>query len=295
MNLANPREAFSIVRNQTFALENQLVRATAKDGFEPLKFYHKKFARFPAVIINDKHKAATGNIPVRDIPDILKRGSFAYNKELENSMQPVNEDTSPAYKVIIPSGSLKGKTPAQVLIEQGSEQGIKALQQHYNWLKSNLNKYPKNKEQMDAIADAVKLESENKLDANNSSSTGIFDIYTPGLRPLNRKNKNDLFFVYEIKMYWQFGNRYPFVVEITNFYAPVKTEENGMKKVMVKDKDTSSEIKNTMYLSASEYAQMEYMIKTNMRTFEDMMAKIAYNEAEQEYQNNLAEARTKSA
>ena len=32
-----------------------------------------------------------------------------------------------------------------------------------------------------------------------------------------------------------------------------------------------------------------------MRKFEDMIAKIAYNEAEQEYQNNLAEARTKSA
>lgn len=296
MKTANPKESYSVVRNQTFALENALVRAKVDEGNEPLKFYHKSFSRFKAVIINKQKKPATANIPTRDIPDLIRRGDFAYNKELENQLKGASEtanELSLAYTVTIPSGKLKNKTPAQVLKENGLENGTRLLQAHYDWLKENLQKYPKNQEQMNAIIDAIKLANEGKLE--DKTNTNMFMIYDSGTKSLRKQRADGMFFVYEIKMYWRFGNNYPLVVEIANYYAPVKTDQNGLKQVQVSLRDKSSEIRNAMYLSASEYANMCYMINTNMRTFENAIANISYQEAEREYQNNLAEAKGKTA
>ena len=52
------------------------------------------------------------------------------------------------------SGNLKGKTPIEVLLSDPGN-GKKSLNDQYIWLKSNLEKYPKNRELMEAIEDAA--------------------------------------------------------------------------------------------------------------------------------------------
>ena len=72
--------------------------------------------------------------------DLIRRSGFAYQKELEAELLPKavkgNEVDSPAYTVRFTNGTMKGKTPAQVLAEDPGN-GSDALNRQYKWLQSN--------------------------------------------------------------------------------------------------------------------------------------------------------------
>lgn len=298
--LKNPKELVSIVRNQTFAIQNELVKAECQDGAEPLKFY-SHFSRFPIVIINTERKAATANIHVGDIPDMVARTNFAHMKDLEMAYMPKivaptptangDEDLSNniAFTVVLTLGNgLKGKTPAQLILEDPNN--TQKLNNQYKWLKENIDKNPKFKEnnlkQMEAIAEAGRLYKAGKLTADVAATAstpttpagqGIV-IYETGMRPLIRRKRPDgKCFVYEVKIEWVLGNKYPVNVEIQNYYAPVTQDAKGLLNVKASEK--SDVVRNMMRLSASDWEYVMYMIQTNMRTFENAMGNFAYKTA----------------
>lgn len=235
--MKNPKECFCLRQNQTFFVLNELTMATGDDGSEPLTFHHETFSRFKFVIINSDKKATTANIPVSELPgifeevrnkNILKKMNSSENKTfgMINSIGKMTQklvyklvgqpsgassaatkvDTnSPAFTLAISAGQLKGKTPVAALLEN-AEVNKKLLLNQIAWLEPNVNKYPRNKDQIKAIKEALDLYEKGLLNKNVSatvsSATATTNnktdpnvIYHTGFRPLVRRttvaNSND--------------------------------------------------------------------------------------------------------
>lgn len=267
----NPREIAYIVEKSTFAVLDGLTEADIENEEEPLTLHSKRFSRFSFLIINQDKKAATSNMNVKEMFGFLNKCRFVMEQELLLRMNQTEKEELPlAYTVTISSGALKGRTPADVLLNDG-EEGKKLLNNQYIFLKNNLQKYPKNKVQMDAITNASTLLKEGKLDAEMATSTGPkkFSLYESGLRPLvSRKNKNGLTFVYEMSIDWLFGEKRPFMINIINYYAPVIKKDDGMLNVKVKQRDDSTMRNNTVNLTFEDWSYVQHMIETDIERFE---------------------------
>lgn len=298
--MKNPKELCSIVRrNGTFAIKNELSKPYFEDGEEPLKFY-SDFSRFPIVIINEQRIPSTGNIPVEDIPWLIKVSEFAMQKELDykyiSKTNNVSSPHSPAFTIRFPCGAMKGKTPVEILLEN-PEDGEAMLTKQYRWLKANLEQHPDNQKQMDAISEAAKLSKEGKLkeiSVSFSSSLPPIELYHTGFRPLIRKKreKDGYCPVYEIHIEWIIGNDYPVSITIENYYAPFSQDEIGLINVFAKQK--TDIVKNSMKLQASEWEYILYMIENNMRTFENNVSHLCYKVALEDDLKNREMAGIKS-
>lgn len=275
-----PLEVASIVRTQTFSVESHLALARAADGDSPFKVF-KKLSRFIFALINEQKESVMANIPVYEIAGIEKKTEYAFNKNMEAtfSPKPQDETLSPAYTVKITSGTFKGKTPAAVLLENPENRA--ALISQWQWLKSNLNKYPNNQKQMDAIVEAANLEKAGELSSKMIVEDLPIEIYKAEMRPLQSKKRNDgLWFVYAVKIVWIPGNTYPVEICIENYYAPVeKNEKLGTLNVKIKERDQSSLKKVVMKLTADEWLDTMRAIKTNMDQFQMLHAKEVFNDA----------------
>ena len=269
----NPREVAYIVEKSTFAVLDGLTEADIENEEEPLTLHSRKFSRFSFLIINQDKKAATANLNVKEMFGFLEKSHFAMQQEMLyqfNSGSNEEEELPLAYTVTITSGTLKGRTPADVLLNDG-EEGKKLLNNQYTFLKNNLSKYPKNKTQMDAIVNASQLLKEGKLDADavGKGQTKRISLYSSGLRPLvNRKNNAGMSFVYELTVDWLLGEKRPLMITIVNYYAPVIKKDDGMLNVQVKQRDQTTLRNNTVNLTFEDWAYVQHMIETDIERFE---------------------------
>lgn len=281
--LRNPKEFFCVQEKQTFFVLNELAVPTVENGSEPLLFHHETFSRFRVVLINAENKSAVANIPVNDLPGIFEavrmKNFMRYMPRPavkgENGGEP---STGPAYTVRIASGSLRGRTPAELLMEN-PEKNKPLLENQAHWLEQNLKQYPRNQVQIDAIKEALELYQNGKLKKDAAAPVADSNtIYKTGMRPLVRRKRDDgKSFVYEIEITWREGMPKPVEIEIRNYYAPVVTRENGMLNVLAKEKD--SEIRNIFSLSVEDWFWFEHMAEAQIRTFEDLHAPEAYKAA----------------
>ena len=269
----NPREVAYIVEKSTFAVLDGLTESNIENEEEPLTLHSRKFSRFSFLIINQDKKAATANMNVTEMFGFLEKSHFAMQQEMLyqfNSGSNEEEELPLAYTVTITSGTLKGRTPADVLLNDG-EEGKKLLNNQYTFLKNNLSKYPKNKTQMDAIVNASQLLKEGKLDADavGKGQTKRISLYSSGLRPLvNRKNNAGMSFVYELTVDWLLGEKRPLMITIVNYYAPVIKKDDGMLNVQVKQRDQTTLRNNTVNLTFEDWAYAQHMIETDIERFE---------------------------
>ena len=93
----------------------------------------------------------------------------------------------------------------------------------------------------------------------------------------NKKKVNDKTFVYEINITWNVGAQYPVNIDIKNYYATVNEKPDGTLNVLVASKE--AEKRNSMALSATEWTNIIYMMKTNMSMFEQRNAHACYADA----------------
>lgn len=285
----NPREIAYIVKNSTFAVFDGLSSANIDDGDEPLTLHSKKFSRLSFLIINAEKKATTANINIRDIFGLVERSRFAMREELSRNLHSSDEKELPlAYTVRFTSGRVKGRTAADILLHDGQE-GKELLNNQFSFLKSNLQKYPKNQLQIDAIVNASVLAQNNELKEIKESSFKM-KLYESGFRPLTRrKNDKGMSFVYEISMEWIFGEQNPINVTIKNYYAPVVENSDGMLNVQVKQRDPDSLQTNTISLSLDDWAYVTHMMEASIERFEAYIYTAKRKEAEKyEYENKSA-------
>ena len=250
--MQHPFEIVSYVRKKTFAIEAHFTRETED---KPLSIFKDPFSRFTFVAIADK-KAVKSNVPIEILADAKFRSQYAYTKQMEAVSAPVaapEGGNSIAYTTRFMAGSLKGKSPMDVLIENGKEEGGKILNKQYQWLKQNLEKFKGNQKMMDAIVAATK-EPIPETAVQETASAAPITIIDIGCRPLTRKTREDgKCFCYECKVTWDTTKNYPVTVRVANYYAPVEKKENGMLNVKLSGKDVSSEVANEFAMTAAEW------------------------------------------
>ena len=85
-------------------------------------FHHDTFSRFNFVLINEDKKAATANVGVKAIPGIMRKIQNLYLKEML-SERTVKGESAKSLLIQQPNsaGKLKGKTPAELLLENPQE------------------------------------------------------------------------------------------------------------------------------------------------------------------------------
>lgn len=326
--MKNPSECVCIQTKQTFFVLNELEVPEYTNGNEPLIFHHNTFSRFVFVIINENKKAVTANIGVKAIPGIICRIENLYQREMvaglsltqstlsqkSSCQSSIFRDSSYvssadsmvqkslAYTTALTTGFLAGKTPAELLLEDGKKNRDILVKQK-KWLEENLSKYPKNKAQIEAIEDALHLYDEGKLKspANtegepvNRADTVISNttrtenragfqkevVYKAEMRPLLRKRRADgKCPVYEISILWNGGSERPVEILIQNYYAPVIQKENGLLNVQAKEK--VEEVRNKISLTIDDWLWVAHALETNIRTFEDIHAPEYYKKAAEE-------------
>lgn len=286
--------------SKTFSIEARFTRRAAEDD-KPILIFDDHFSRFVFNILIG-NVATFCNVPIESLAFIKKTTEYAFNRHMDCKMPTVievNEEigenntekhNSPAYTEKFVTGSLKGKTPAQVLLENG-EKGKEILKKQSEWLTSNLTKFPNNQKLIDAIKDAesinieeLKGSSDAVKDASTQTPISILEI---GCRPLTRKTRKDgMCLCYECQVTWHTDRNYPVKIKITNYYAPVTKKGNGAVIVNLSGKDKSSEIVNEFNLTAADWVHMVEEMDIKRQGFEYIYLKNAIELAEKAEREN---------
>lgn len=256
--------------------------AKADEGESPFLVYGA-MSRLSVVQLDQaadgKEVRVTGNIPMTSVEDIARRTAYAFQKHMDALCAPKVSGTSPAYTVKFTSGTLKGKTPSDVLAENPAD-GMDILNRQYKFLKDNVAKYPKNQVQIDAIMDAAALYKAGKLEQAQAVHHPTIVLYDAEARALIRKPREDgKCPVYSIKVTWDVGEKYPVTFETTNLYAPVMHREDGTISPILKECDRSSIKKAALAVSEDEWMNVIRQIQTNMRQFENANAAEIFRDA----------------
>ena len=161
-------QCFSAVHTkQTLALDCCLSEVGEKDNI-PVLSLHNGFSRFVLGFIDNSgatRQILRANIKAEEAADLLDqyedmrhelfRWRFSHDTAAPADKLP------PAYTVSIRAGEMKGKTPAEVLLADPMKKG--ELIRHKEWLTSFLSTYPRNKEVIEAIDNAISLLSAGEL------------------------------------------------------------------------------------------------------------------------------------
>lgn len=230
-----PNQIGSIVRSKkTLGIDMFLSPARTEDGQSPLEL-HAGFSRFVFTIID----ASSGtkqfihaNIHPDEVDLIKQKTNLAIEKifAIENGLSETSsEELSKAYTVMMTSRDIAKKTPAQLLIEDPANRS--KLENAKKWLETNISRYPKNQEQIDAIDDALDLFDLGQLKTDVKPASKVIDLYRedtkiPNAKKLNPKYNNKTL-VYSISIVCEPGKDYPFAINIMNCYATPKHTPTG--------------------------------------------------------------------
>ena len=269
---------------RTFGMEARLFSPQEeneeREPAAPLEM-HEGYSVFKGTLITKEgtdRKFVTFNIPAKDVSYIHKKTSMVMAEALKNKLKLENKVTksedipsSAAYTVKITSGTLKGKTPAEILSE--SESNKEKLENQKKWLIDNVEKYPKNQIQIDAIDEALKLSADGKLIVSSSSSVTsegelpIIEIYSCPPKNVKPLDGDGRYTIYDILVTYDGSKGMPFTVSINNCFAPVDRSKGTNEIVMSK---AVSKKKISMALSEEEWFTMVDTMLSHKKMFENL-------------------------
>lgn len=257
---------------------------------------HSGFSRFVATLIKKDSKAKSfikANIPADEVPYIFEKTKIAMGLLASGKMTPAKESGEPlslAYTERFAMGNLKGKTPAEVLLENPENKKILIEQGEY--LKKNLEKFPANKQKIEAIRDAIHLLKEGKLEKKNAAVQPecVYVIYDEQMKTLkSMKDDDGRFMVYGIKIVCDTSRNLPFALEITNCYCPVDISENG--KMNPRMKEAVNIQKNAINLTEKDWFKVVQRMQTTLDRFEILHARRQFEIAENAFFENRKNSR----
>lgn len=244
-----------MVKNNGLIFSVEAFGAEIKKDGNPLEL-HAPYSRYVLTLLDrtpkvkKEYKKAIikpkANIPMEEIEDIYintlvakiireqykigayKKGSEATSKSL-------------AYATRLQIGNYKGKTPAQILIENPADAA--QLQKTADWLLERINTHQNNKTQYDAIIEAIKLCEEGKLSEESVEIGSQITIYEAEMKSIEKDREDNFRFVYSILIQCDISHEAPYQVTIKNCFAPViEKEDKTLEVVMEKaiEKEESS-------------------------------------------------------
>ena len=293
-----PKEARSVVRDQTISVQPELTRAEAANGDAPGNIY-SGFARFVWCLINKAKIPVTANFPKTEFAGVVDKTRAAQASDtfaryilptiLETApkvqscpAKESSEDYSVAFSIRIATGKLKGKTPAEVLKEDPVN-GRKLLESQRDWLTGNLAQYPANQKQIDAINAAFSAQAAGALEENGtvtaagggnapSISGSRIPLYESKYRANIHKQREDgRSFVSDMYVTWIIGKDYPVEIRIVNYWAPVSKDASG--KLNVQAAQAVDKIDNAMLLQATEWSDFLSSMQDRLDIFKMLNAK----------------------
>ena len=206
---------------------------TFRDGDLKGKSPAKVVLEGKEALLNDEYVRLKKDSANADIIEAIKDAAALMK---EGKLEPQVDTSSKAFTVTISNGNLKGKTPAEVLQEEGGE---KSLEKQKKWLQDNLEKYPANKKQIEAIDDAFALLKAGKISGkavtkSKTTTAGYFEILPSEPKPLWRDVDNEnLCPVNEISIVCDLSKNSPFIITIKNSRAVVYAVDKEGNKTQV--------------------------------------------------------------
>lgn len=270
-----PEQIYKCARTEkTLGIDAKLSASDTEHGQSPLEM-HSGYSRFVFTILQKKGDAydfVTANLPPAELDLMKKETEIAVEKLAEKALEKA-PTVSSAYTVTFFTGEFKGKSPADVLLEDAGKEG--ALLNTRSQLEANLARYPRNKAQIDAIDEAISLLKSGALKADGVKSQTI-DIYRADVRAphASKKDADGFTDVYSFSVVCDPTKDYPFAVNITNCKAPMIVKPNGTQTPnmqMAKDKKQASILLTTSewYKAISRMEKINNLFEESI--FEDML------------------------
>lgn len=250
-------QVVDVTRSQSrLSFADRLIKMTDAEGDPYLNIFSARSIYLASIFNFDAKKSVIANIPIRDLPMIIKRTDCAEDLMFRSSYEiPVSEDTQekqdvpPAFTPLKMGKDLAGKTPGDILLSStDSAKAVTILTNQLKFLKSNLNKYPDNKHDIEAIEDALNCQSMGLLAdikpeteaAPQKATSGQYVIYKSPIKH-QKAMRNGKHKCYSIEITCSPHKDSPYRVKIMNCYAPLKKLSNGLTPIDMsnaEDKDT---------------------------------------------------------
>lgn len=286
-----PMQCWSTLHTkQTMSLECQLSppREDEDDAYLGL---HSGYSRFVLTIIDKEMndaKVVKSNIrALGELPYLLEQYQTAkLQKLIYDRSSDKKEELSPAYRVTIKTGAYKGKTPAEILLSDPTKSN--ELLRSRDWLKSNLDKYPANKEVIDAIEDAVNLLSVDQL--LPVSSTSDYTLFDEKFKAMSGGPGKKIKASIKITCNFDRKNCWCFTIENNVYY------DSDYNKFLQGNTDVKPiESKRcSMHLNDKEMASFIKSIKTTERLYETMIFPVMWEKSNEVSKNNYLKAKEKA-
>ena len=219
MSKCYPKEVFSSIRSykegdtKTFSIEALFARDNKTSPLIPPAYSRLKLSIF------EKNGGVNGNIRESEIESIYIASKACITKYLSATEEPGDIQTP------FITGRHKGKTPAQVLEETGD---LDILRSEKNFLKQNVDRFPKNK----AIIDSINKAAIAFKNGTPIKSDGPISLYHSDSRSVGNSDENGMKRIYGIDITFFKGK---FNVTIHNCKAPVDKEPNGSLRVRMRE------------------------------------------------------------
>lgn len=277
-----PRQIYTAKREKiVLGIDNYLSRPDERDTIPPLEL-HSPYSRFVLTIIDKSGSAVLtpkANIPASDIPGIVEISRIAMLKKTRFVSTGASADSaemSPAYTQQILLGNFRGRTPAEILLENPESKD--GLLKTRNFLADKARQYASNQKQMDAIDDAVKLLETGKLKKKTGAvCSGIAKIYDVSHKYMRDTNDQGHRLFYGMSIICQYGNNYPWTITIENFFAPgLQGPKGGLAPKM---NEKNGYAKCSIHLNDMEWSQMVTRLDSDIRYFESSCYGTLYKEA----------------
>lgn len=247
---------------------------------------HEGYSVFKGTLIVKESKntdVLKFNIPAKAVPYIHKRTSMAIDMNMKNQLiSPItgmikasasasgSEDVSGsiAFTVSFMTGTLKGKTPGQMLLDSPANREVLLKQRKF--LETNVARYPANQSQIDAIDEAIKLLDAGKLikteEMKEVSAPGVITIYECAPKNVKPIDEEGRWTIYQVSITYNPAMSLPFDITVMNCFAPVnksKGNEIEMSKAIGK-------MTKDIRLSEEEWYTMIDTMKATKIMFENL-------------------------
>ncbi len=261
---------------------------------EPLLQMHTGWSRLVFSIIDKRGESTNvllANVPAADISAITHKMKLVYDDKFLNRARIVAKleadkksrgtgDAELAYSVTFRTGSLKGKTPGEVMLSY-PEEGESTLKKQIAFLTEHLKQFPGNQAMIDACNAAINAAKNGTLKegGNNAPSLSREIYHTPLKYLATRKNDEGKYFVYTMTIACDYTkDSFPWEITIMNGWADVDKKPDGTVNISSK---VMGRISSTINLSDDELMYLEGSMERTLQAFELTNFRKQFERAEQ--------------